>query len=668
MLSPSTLLALRHNGFPHWFHAAARRFFALALSLVLICSIQLTPAGAQDTWLDEAFGRREPDRSAPRSPKNPQPGPASTGNWQSPPRTNASGNDNYLPPMRGMPSSTPSDRNDQNRYSDRPTPGRQAAPYGNSRALPESARTVERSELEPVTAGDGSGLPYELWRGLDIGVVESLLAKLSIPPRSAALHELWVRLLTSNVSPPGGSGETETARFAAMRIEALYRSGLLAEIPRIIDNNTQIASDPVVMVLTARAKIALDRDDEGCALASRIASSIPTLPEQLKGQAILLTGHCATRSDNTAAAELIASLGRENGLDAASFPGLAALEAIAFESKPQISTSSSLSVIDYKLLQRAGTPADASLLANATPALLVALSRSPQVGAEQKIAAAEGAAAVNAIEARELAAVYRSAAGEAGQSADPVSQPEGPLRRAALFSAAEQERTPFRKVRLIRTYLDSAHRVGLGTPALLIMADTAAGLFPVPEIGWFAETAIEIALAANQPGRLREWIDVAGQTGTSAGSDLEHWMALADIAFGQGSSQHGEVLQSVERMALTGRFGSDQLHRLATVLDALEYSVPIPLWEAASRTPQPNTGHLPATGVLTDLQAASRSKEFGRTVLLAMQALGSGGPEGAHMIALGDTIRALRRAGLTEEARRIGFEALFAAWPRRANG
>jgi hypothetical protein len=37
------------------------------------------------------------------------------------------------------------------------------------------------------------------------------------------------------------------------------------------------------------------------------------------------------------------------------------------------------------------------------------------------------------------------------------------------------------------------------------------------------------------------------------------------------------------------------------------------------------------------------------------------------MIALGDTIRALKRAGLEPSARRLGLEALFAAWPRSAH-
>jgi len=85
-----------------------------------------------------------------------------------------------------------------------------------------------------------------------------------------------------------------------------------------------------------------------------------------------------------------------------------------------------------------------------------------------------------------------------------------------------------------------------------------------------------------------------------------------------------------------------------------------PLWEAANRTPQPNGGYLPETGVLTELQDASKKQQFGRTVLLVMKALGPNGAEDAHLIALGDSIRALKRAGLEADARRLGLEALLA--------
>ena len=132
---------------------------------------------------------------------------------------------------------------------------------------------------------------------------------------------------------------------------------------------------------------------------------------------------------------------------------------------------------------------------------------------------------------------------------------------------------------------------------------------------------------------------------------LAHWLALIDIADGRAAAQREENLRHVEELAVLGRIDATLLHRLATVLDALEYNVPIPLWEAASRTPQPASGYLPETGVLSELQDAAKKHEFGRTVLLAMKTLGPNGAEGAHMIALGDSIRALKRAGLEADAR-----------------
>ncbi len=126
------------------------------------------------------------------------------------------------------------------------------------------------------------------------------------------------------------------------------------------------------------------------------------------------------------------------------------------------------------------------------------------------------------------------------------------------------------------------------------------------------------------------------------------------------------ICKELEAMALRSRFTPDALHRLATVLDALNYVVPIPLWEAASRTPQPAGGYLPETGVLSELRDAAKAREYGHTVLLVMKTLGPGGAEGANIIALGDSIRALKRAGLETEARRLGLEALLAAWPRTA--
>jgi hypothetical protein len=251
---------------------------------------------------------------------------------------------------------------------------------------------------------------------------------------------------------------------------------------------------------------------------------------------------------------------------------------------------------------------------------------------------------------------------------EPAGKAEAALRRAHLFKMSEAEQTPVKKARLIRAYLDDARRNGLYWPGLQLMAQPAASVQRAGELGWFAETGIETALASGNFDAARAWAqfgnDLDSPQGPIGSGAHAHWLALADIAdpnLTTGRSQH---LAALETMATRGRLSSDQLHRLATVLDALDIQVPIPLWDAASRTPQPSDGHLPETGVLPELADAAKKKEFGHTVLVAMKTLGPTGAEGAHMIALGDSIRALRRAGLEQDARRLGLEALFAAWPR----
>lgn len=515
---------------------------------------------------------------------------------------------------------------------------------------------VERGDLAPVLAPDGSGLPYELWRGLDVATLERLTSEIDIPPRSPALHTLWLRLITSNVTPPDG-GVTDQ-QFLALRIEILYRSGLLDEASRLVGG--QPPGDPAVAVLAARNEIGLNAKARGCETAKAAGAAPARLPKPIRADAALISGYCAAIAGDAAGAGLAAEMAREDGVRQG--PGLAALDALSLGGKPQVAADEPLSLLDYRLIEAAGGSVSAEQLRKqASPGLLAAIALDTQAGADERLAAAEAAADVNAVTPQQLADIYRArGAGEA--VASDAGGSDTPQRRAALFAAIENEHTPQKKVRLIRSFLDEAHRAGFYLTALHMVAPASDTIFAAPEIGWYAETSIEVALVAGNYAKAREWATFGAASNGAAGS-LSHWLALIDIA--EGANTNGEDdLRHVEELAVRGRMDATLLHRLATVLDALDYNVPIPLWEAASRTPQPTGGFLPETGVLTELQNAAKKREFGRTVLLAMKTLGPKGAEGAHMIALGDSIRALRRAGLEADARALGFEALFAGWPR----
>jgi hypothetical protein len=171
-----------------------------------------------------------------------------------------------------------------------------------------------------------------------------------------------------------------------------------------------------------------------------------------------------------------------------------------------------------------------------------------------------------------------------------------------------------------------------------------------------AESLVQVALAGGELDLARRWAESAAH--------LQHWLALVDIADPQSRQVQRSGLAALDDLVKRGRLAAATLHRAVSVLDALGVDVPLPLWEAAGRVAQPSGGHLPPTGVLAELARAAQQKEAGRTIVLVIEALGRDGPEGANVLALGDAIRALKRAGLGGDAHRLALEALFDVWPR----
>jgi hypothetical protein len=537
------------------------------------------------------------------------------------------------------------------------------APAEVSRSTPLApVGSVVRSELsQPVLAGDGSGLPHNFWNGLDVPAAEELIAKSHVPPRSPALHDLWRRLWSSAAIASPAVGK-DGITYPALRIEALYRSGLVADLGNALKQAGPAGEDSALELLAARSRIALGDRETGCTGVKAAHRAQAKLPKPLRSELILLAAYCGSASRDGAAAGLAANILRSERIEAPL--ALAALDSMSSKARKGLTFDPPrrMTLLDYRFLELAGWSATPDVVGHAEPALLAVLAASagdPKV----RILAAEAAARSHALSPTELADAWR-AVQLAGADADPLSTAGDPAtRRARLFKAIEVERQPLAKARLVRALLDDAGRAGLLATTAATLSTAISDMLPSAEIGWFAETAVEINLAAGRYDTVQLW---AEPPSTERYGGHRHWMALADIADPKWRGRRGSYLRNLEEFALRGRLAPELMHRIVTVLDALDYQIPIPLWEAASRTPQPATGHLPETGVLSQLQDAAKKREIARTVLLAMRTLGPDAGDTAHMISLGDTIKSLKRAGLEREARRLGFEALFAGWPRSA--
>ncbi|MGH1419333.1 MAG: hypothetical protein ACRBCJ_10800 [Hyphomicrobiaceae bacterium] len=545
---------------------------------------------------------------------------------------------------------------------------------------------VERDELAPIGEGDEpdtsptarydqngefstGGFTGNIWQGLDVDTVETLLNEIKPPPRSPALHSLWRKTMTANSPPPTGRSSDA---FAAVRARALYRAGLLRTLSDWLKNRPQSRNGVAQSVLTlfeASADLGLGNDELACRAAQKLSGSASSLPDALKGDAILITGYCAAANGNTAAAGLAAELASEAGLPDSE--GLSTLRAIAAATKPTLNTTvGRLTLIDYRILQAADARPKSIDVTKLKPPVLIAIANDAKADPIHRLLAAEAAFDINAVRPETVAKIYRdtTAIGEAK-----TREQQDAIQRAKSYTAAQVARDGNEKIKFVSSYLKAAAQSPFYDSCLRLAFDVLVAMEPGPANTHFSDAAILLALTAHAPKNARLWADTPTETGRR--NDSANWFGLIDIA-GGGSMPIGAGIRSyaepekfggsmaaLESMALRGAFKPELLHKLVTVLDALSYQVPIPLWDAASQASQPTGGYLPPTGVLSQLGDAAKQGEVGKVVLLAMKAIGPGGPRNAHMISLGDTVRALKRVGLVEQARQLGVEALLPDWP-----
>lgn len=518
-----------------------------------------------------------------------------------------------------------------------PLPGADPADLGERpAAAPPSFAAPPPPALLPQPGGHStaaSPLPNDLWRGVDARELEQLLGAAPLPAPSPVLAGLIARALAA--------GDQASGEELMLRISALERTGRAAEAADLLGRaGTQ---EPRLIGPYALALLAAGRIDEACEV--QLADTLQAGgSDKSMREALLIPAFCAAVRNDTPGAKLALQLAREAGAETA----IAA--AVLGQRQPPIPKS--LGVMDYLFLSLAEKRPTAAIAARAEPVLLFLIAHDGAAPSELRAAAAERAASLNIIAGEELARAYREAA-----PALPKTAESPPALRARLFAAFENAPSVKIRAESITALLESARDQGIEVPIAQALAPASAGLVADPQAAAFAETGIRVAALAGDEQSAWAWIDAGGER-------VANWQLLLAATDPLGPRAEAALREGVD-LAMQGGLPPALLHRLVTVLDALDYEVPIPLWDEASKTPQPSDGDLPATGALTSLKEAADAGEVGRTVLMTAAVLGPKGAKGAHLIALGDSLRALKRIGLEAEARRLGFEALYAHWPSR---
>ncbi len=565
----------------------------------------------------------------------------------------------------------------------------QPGAYGSDRSQigNQNPGRIERRSLPPLSQSPAiyarpqgkfktTGLPANLWKGLSYPEIRDWSSKVLLPVRSDALHQLLLQLYLTDfshpLSHPLSQSQSESTAFNDLRLGTLYHAGRFQDIIDLAQNGKVYRQDPLLQTFYAWSLLALGQNGKSCELARLTPVSSSTMSTNRRASALMLNSYCSASNNELEAAMLASDLAREQGADV-QIPN-SILYRLSTGEKNTLKVPKKFTLLDYVFLRLTQWQPHPALFPLSETPMLIAISHDSGVSEITRLQALESAAKRKAALPQELSKLYLAQVisdRELDRLLTNPSETSGggsiadSRQRALLFQAIDRAKEVRIKAQLISAMLENGRKAGIFETVARILSPEIQALPQTPQLVLWAEPFVEALTVSHQFKHAADWVIFASASRQNPIDGLLHWLILIDIAEIDHSISSDRALQIATEQARGGRFTKPVLHRLVSVLDALNYKISIPLWDIASRDPQPSGGFLPETGHLSHLMGAANRGETGKTIFLAVQALGPEGPAEAHIIALSDTIRALMIAGLEVEARRVGFEALFEIWPRR---
>ncbi|MBT7613779.1 MAG: hypothetical protein HN577_11270, partial [Rhodospirillaceae bacterium] len=472
------------------------------------------------------------------------------------------------------------------------------------------------------------------------------------------------RLLLTAASAPQG----EVGDLLGARIDRLIALGLQNDVPGLIRSAGQQALTPAGHRAGVDALL-LDANNDAACQAARDA--LATSNDDAIALALIF---CQRLAGEDSAAELGIAILQDTGgevddrfleLDR----GIASGQPVALESLDQATPL----LFAMALATGASIPEDALL--DAPAPLLRAISRLEALPLETRLRAAERAVAAGAMSGGELGDLYRLATFNDDQIVNALSRADdaaGPVGRALLFQAALQQSLAAARAEAISALLRHAAAEDGQAGFLAVSRATGseiAALVPGAELAWFSGEAAMALLAAGMPEAAARWWplleDRARNDSVAAAQAAVLW-PIYRIAFGEQLPDDGTRMRqwwdASARLAPERVVGQAEMYvaLLAAFDDRSAENLIVETLATPPAIETPDATVISDAGLLLALEAASREDRLGETVLLALVALGSGGPATADPMVLRAVVDALREVGLGREARLLAMEAAFA--------
>lgn len=530
-------------------------------------------------------------------------------------------------------------------------------------AAPAAAQpgpAVEAQALESLdlwsAAGRDAGLPRELWAGAHAGLVASALAEITRRPPEGPAAALARRLLAAGARAP----EDAAPDLAARRLEALMAQGDLEAVQAILSRTPRIEASEPLSRLQAEAALWRGQDARACDTAQALQAG------RDGDWWLRLRALCALVGGRAPTAQLTLDLWRQQGGEDDAFERLFA-RALAGETGGGAAETGD--ALAWALSRRLGL-APAADLSGAPAVLVQALARDSRAPRAVRLAAVARGLRLGLVSAEEARAVYAPPEALGAPAATEAAAPPPPPADVAALAALPGAEGEAGLYLLARATADPDLRQAAVLALLGRARDPAdrraLARLAAPEIGRLraelatgddpAALAVAAALAGDPPLARALLADVPRTAGSA---DAHAFAALEAIVAAADPARAGPTLDRlVELAGRGGREARAEAAGAALLLAALgaEMDPQTRAVFAGLELPAPRTG--PAR--LAMLEAAAGAGRTGEAALhaLAVLAPGSPAPTVADRAA---AVRALRTAGLVDEARDLALDGLLAA-------
>ena len=529
--------------------------------------------------------------------------------------------------------------------------GQPSAPQGFEITPLEAVGADYAGTLEP----DHGGLGIDMWRGTDRVRVERLLPLLK-PTSSPILAELTRRLVLSNAASPAGKGSG--ASLLPVRARLLADMGLVDDAVAMLKLLPADQRDATSARLLVELSWRAGNLDGACAA---VQESVPRVPVDNFWQEATI--FCQLHAGQSSEATLGLDLLREQGEGDEAFFALA--DALDGNREAKVPPLPVVTPLYLAMAHAAGVPLPAVGIREPSPLMLALVAESPDAPVEQRLTAAETAAAAGVLTPSHLIAAYTAEPEEPGTLDTALDLPSigtTPATRATLYQAAVHAGLPQQRAQFIQKALETDTLDGNYWARLQIYLPLLADIAPAPELSWFAADAARHLYAG---GKLREagaWVALiqqAQQADPDVAAAVPQLQSLDYLAGNAGMAPGADPQSMMPKLPP----GDPKAERVRALFNAMQEPP-----ETLSAEPQVAlvtnvpTPAMPQQNVnlWLDLGEAAEKNRIGETVLLSLVGLNATGLADAEPEWLARVVTSLRRVGLEDEARRLAVEAAIA--------